>query len=48
MEEYMKPNMELIILSDDVILASCPEDYMHSECCGQGIANYVIELPPMP
>ena len=42
MEEYMKPKMELIALSDDVILTSgCSY-----ECGCTGVGT--IELPCMP
>ena len=48
MEQYMKPIMEIIVLSGDIISASCPEDYMHPGCCGGGLTNYAIETPPLP
>ena len=42
MEQYEKPNMEIIVLSDDVILTSgCAY-----ECGCTGVGT--VELPPMP
>ena len=42
MEQYVKPNMEIIALFDDVILASsCAQ-----ECGCSGVGT--IELPCMP
>lgn len=41
MEQYEKPNMDLIVLGDDVIITSC-----NSECGLPGSGT--IELPELP
>jgi hypothetical protein len=45
MEQYVKPNMELIVLPEDVITASCPTE-RHDGCCTAW--EYSIETPDLP
>ena len=40
MEQYEKPNMDIIVLTEDIIVKSC------SKACSGGID--VIELPDFP
>ena len=43
MEEYVKPQMDLIELPEDIIRTSV----VHNRCCGADPA-YVTELPDLP